>query len=723
MAINAASFIKAEKNFDNKSCGYAPLFRRKFQIPEVIQTAKLYVCGLGYGYYYMNGKSVTEDLFTAPVSNYNKTIWYNTYDVTELLNEGENLFAAECGNGWYNEAVESCFCHNKMPGRDMPKLRVALEINGELALVSDGSFKCKNQAAVVYNQLRVGEVFDARLYEEGWNTLEYDDSAWSCAYVDENPPRGVMRECTCEPLREMEEIAPIEIINLGDNKYIFDFGKNMSGYARIKIKQAPGDVIYLRYFEKLNPDNTFHDDGYDKHFNGTEVQTYRFICGDDEFSRTPRFTYYGFRYIYAEGIKEPKEDTLTAIFVHHTFDARTSFECSHEGLNKLFAAGMQSTISNILYMPTDCPTREKCGWFNDLQSSTEQFLIDFKSEKLLSKWWQDICDTMLDNGMLPGAMPIDPFLYEWGNGPVSEGILFEIPYRIYLHTGNDSLLKKGIPFFKRNISLLTSKFSVFGEINYGLWDWGTPYSDDYVGCKFLNEVLLVKFLRILKLAQELNNENTEETDADLEFFTNHVLNRYLDEQGECTENSQAAVAMLIYFGLYHQLEPLKQQLKRLIEEKNMHHNCGMVGLRYLYPALNQCGLQEYAYQILTAKDFPSYLAWIEDGATTLYEAWDIDLEVSRNHHMYSSFMPWLVKTVGGIRRYHDSVGYEQVEINPYFFQALEYARVSSDTVHGEISVFWERKGKHINLEFNVPKSMTVHYNGKEYREGSYTFEL
>ncbi len=712
MAIFKAKFIKAEKAFISDSCAYAPLFRKRFFLPDEVQSAKLYACGLGYGYYYINGKSVSPDLFTAPVSNYQKTVWYNTYDVTALLQQGENVVAAECGNGWYNEAVASYWKQNEMPGRDMPKLRLALEVNGEVVLVSDQSFKCKNHDAVTFNQLRIGESFDARQYEKDWNTLEYNDKDWAYALIDETPPKGVMRECLCEPIREFEEIAPVAIVEKDENCYLFDFGKNMSGYARIKVKQQAGDVITLKYFEELDGEGNIHDTGFDEHYPENEFQTDTFVCSDEELIRSPRFTYHGFRYIYARGLKKVNQETLTAVFVHQAIEVRTSFTCSDERLNKLFEAGIQSTFSNMFYMPTDCPTREKYGWYNDAQSSAEQFLTDFKSERVLIKWWQDICDTMLETGILPGAMPEYNTSYDWGNGPVSEGVLFEIPYRIYLHTGDDSLLQEGIPFFEKNIGMLKNKFEKDGTIDYGLWDWASPIPEESVGAVFVNEVLLIKFLRILKLAKERKGEEISLTEQDIAFFTQHCMEQYLNEKGECVIPMQSAVAMLIYFDLYQDPEPLKAQLKRLVEEANFHHNCGMVGLRYLYPALNKCGLYEYAYKILTAKGFPSYMDWLEHGATTLYEMWNIQADGSRNHHMYSSFMTWLVKTAGGIRRYQDTPGYQKTEVNPYFFTELNYAKVCSDTVNGKISVFWQRTEEGIILEIDVPEGMTVYHQGK-----------
>ena len=129
--------------------------------------------------------------------------------------------------------------------------------------------------------------------------------------------------------------------------------------------------------------------------------------------------------------------------------------------------------------------------------------------------------------------------------------------------------------------------------------------------------------------------------------------------------------MMIYFDLYDDVAPLASQLARLVEEKDFHHECGMVGLRYLYLALNKAGLAEYAYKILNAKGFPSYRAWVEDGATALYEYWDAT--TSKNHHMYSDFMSWIIKTVLGIAPCADAPGFKRVNVSPFFFEDLDFA--------------------------------------------------
>ena len=191
------------------------------------------VCGLGYAYYYINGTAVSGDRFTAPVSDYNKTLWYNTYDVTDLLKEGENVIAVWCGNGWYNEEFKTSWDYDAAVWRDLPKFILRLDINGQKVAVSDETWKCCPDSAVWFNALRSGEYFDARKFDPGWITSEFDDRDWAQAITDTTPPSGVFRECKCEPIREFETYQPAQITRISEGKYLFDLGQNVRCFVGV----------------------------------------------------------------------------------------------------------------------------------------------------------------------------------------------------------------------------------------------------------------------------------------------------------------------------------------------------------------------------------------------------------------------------------------------------------------------------------------------------------
>ena len=714
-------FIKAQPVFDKKA-STAPMFRKTFNITEEVKSAVLSVAALGYGYYRINGKKVTEDLFTAPVSDYRKTVWYNTYDVAPLLHPGKNVIFVMCGNGWYNENMASAWDYDKAPWRDSPKVILSLEINGELAVKSDESFKVSLDGPVTYNELRSGEHFDSRLYDGNVFTVDYDDSAWPNAVTDENEPAGVFRKCEAEPIRECEYLAAKKMIKVSDNKVIYDFGRNISGYVRLRVKEKPGDKIIIRHVEEINDDLSLeYNEMNGRYYPETPFQECEFTACGKEFTYSPLFTYHGFRFAEVTGLENADINDAVAVFVHQDIKRRSHFECSDDFLNSLFEAGIASSYSNMFYMPTDCPTREKLGWMNDAQASTEQFLTDFEAEKFLTKWEQDIFDAMNEKGALPGIVPSSGWGFGGGSGPDSDGSLFEIPYRIYLNTGDDSLLKKVYPAFLKYFSFLKTLTDENGDITFGLNDHAGPVFEKQLGATFINKMLIIKFLRIRRLAEERLGIDTEETEKEIEKEIADAKKKYLLPDGRCTIDEQTSVGMMIYFGIYDDLSPLKRQIAEITERQNFHHFCGMVGLRYLYIALNKCGLYNYAYKIITSDGEPSYREWMKDGATALYERWS-KLE-SKNHHMFSDVMSWMMKTIIGINIKEGSVAYKETEIAPVFFDELTHAKGHIDTVNGRISVSWRRMYDKIELKIEIPEGIKATYRGTALKSGLNEIEV
>ncbi|MDF2686852.1 MAG: alpha-rhamnosidase, partial [Clostridia bacterium] len=505
MILKNINFIKSPKPYIKEYTTYdpSPMFRKKFIVKNDFISAKVYVCGLGYGYFYINGKKISEDLFTAPVSDYNKTLWYNSYDVTSILTKGENIAAAILGNGFFNEPFDTPWNHNKASWRDKPKFVFELEItyiNEKVIIKSDESWKCSDNSPIIFNQLRNGEYFDSRLYNENWNTLAYDDSAWDFSELDTTPPSGIFRECECEPIREDKEYPALNIIKTDRGSYIFDIGQNISGYIKLKIKQAAGDKITIKYVEQINSDNTLQTNNMENFYPTSIFQTDIFICNGEEFTWSPRFCYHGFRYIELTGLTgEPAYDMVKGVYVHQAVEDISGFDCSNKLLNKLFDIGKKATLCNLFYMPTDCPTREKLGWANDAQASVEQMLTNFNTVKFFKKWMVDIVDSMKEDGAIPGIIPTGGWGYDWGTGPISSGILFELPYKIYLFTGDSSLLVNNLSNFKKHLKYIVGRADTDRLIGYGLCDWAGPFSNlegSPVPVKFTDTIMYIKFLKI-----------------------------------------------------------------------------------------------------------------------------------------------------------------------------------------------------------------------------------
>lgn len=727
MTFDGISFIKADIPFvaEHAPTSPAPMFRKSFTLGKVGK-AELSICALGFGYCWINGQIVSGDIMMAAASDYNKTLWYNVYDVSGLLREGENTIAVICGNGWYNEPFKTPWDHNIATWRDNPKFIMSLTMDGERVLTSDDSWRCLTKTPIIYNQLRSGEHFDSRLYDKQWNDQGFDDSAWGRAIADTTLPKGQFRKYECQSVRECAQYPAKSVVKTGEKRYLFDIGQNISGYVRLKVKQKAGDELIIRYVEQVKDDLTLEFNDMKRFYPESEFQTDRFICNGEDFTWSPLFAYHGFRYVEIEGLEDADVAMVTGIFIHLDVETLSGFSCSDEFLNRLFYIGQMATLSNLHYIPTDCPTREKLGWANDAQASAEQMLMDFDTVPFFRKWLVDVIDSITEEGAIPGIIPSSGWGYKWGTGPVSSGVLFEVPYKIYLYTGDDSALISSLPAFMHHLDFLTGKIEDDGLLGFGLCDWAGPFetlSAAPTPVKFTDSLLYIKFLRIAELAakragdKDLEKALAERTQA----FTANFMNVYIDGEGYCTVDEQTAVSMLIYHGIYKQLKPLKKQLKRLVQERDFHHNCGMVGLRHLYHALNICGLQEYAYRVITASGYPSYRQWVEGDATTLWETWQPGN--SKNHHMYSDYMLWMMNTLVGICPDMGKPGFDHVRIAPYF--APELTRCSGYRLlpGGKLQVEWERTAGKVSVVVQVPQGVQVYWQDEILAAGEHSFMM
>lgn len=727
MAFTNARFIKANRKFiwDYRETDLAPMFRKTFELKTFSQ-ATVSLCALGIGTFYINGFKLTEDLFISPTSDYNKTLWYMTYDVTPLLKPGKNVIACILGNGWYNESIKTPWEFREAKWRDNPKFILELCVDGTDIVNTDDSWLCKPESHIVFNQLRSGEHFDARLYDPKWNMLDADLSSWESAIIDDTPPKGKFKLCTCPPVRECAVYPAKNVIKTGEKRYVFDIGQNISGYVRLNICQKAGDVITIRYAEQIHPDGSINWNYMDRFYKESPFQTDVFVCNGKPFTYSPMFAYHGFQYVEIDGLDSPDITKVAGVFTHLNIPTITHFECSNYELNRLFEIGIMATYSNMQYTLTDCPTREKFGWLNDAKASTEQILMNFNAVDFFKKWYVDIIDSIREDGAMPGIAPTSGCLYDSWTGPICSGVLFEIPYKIYLYTGDDSMMVEALPAYMRHLAFLRAKKNENGLIGFGLHDWAGPFKDIHgapTPIEFTDSALYIEFLqRALFAAQRAGNtafENDlrEELDCVIEAFRK----KYLQPDGRCAVDEQTAIAMMIEIGIYDELEPLKQQLKSNVEKHNFHHNCGMLGLRYLYYALNHCGLQHYAYRVITAEGFPSYMKWLREGATTLWETWQPGN--SKNHHMYSDFMLWLMNTLVGIKLDPDAPGMKRVFVEPYFADELTYCTGYRQMGEGILKVSWRREYEKLLLSIEVPRGIEAVYEGQSLTEGRYVFSL
>jgi alpha-L-rhamnosidase len=289
----------------------APYLRKAFLLEGQIKSARLYATALGLYEYSINGTRVGNDVFTPGWTDYHTRVQLHTYDVTELLQNGNNACGAILGDGWYCGHVD---WRDRQSYGDRPKLRAQLVVTFDdgrtQSIETDASWKY-SLGAIVQNDLIMGEHFDARREIEGWNTTQFDDNGWNA--VETFQERDIE---ICAPLgppvRRQEELKPIEIKTIykwPTHDYIFDMGQNMVGRVRLKLKGEAGLTVRLRHAEVLNPDGTLYTENL-----RTALQTDYYTFKSDEVEEwEPRFTFHGFRYVEIKGLKKSLRSTLLPV--------------------------------------------------------------------------------------------------------------------------------------------------------------------------------------------------------------------------------------------------------------------------------------------------------------------------------------------------------------------------------------------------------------------------
>ncbi len=702
---NWAEFNKSHSIWDKikKENDGSTYIRKAFELKKEVAKAVLYICGLGFEITKINGQRVTENVLTTHFTAYDKRILYNEYNVTPLLKKGKNAICSELGNGWRNLKGKT-WRFDTAPWWGGRQLIAQLEISytdGTNEIIgTDQTWKCA-EGPTVYNHLREGETYDARLETEDAYLPDFDDSKWDNVEIW-NSPGGIFEKTECPPVKEIRVLKG-EYLGNG----IYDFKENISGYARIKMK-APNErgrkvtLIYSERYENGDVDtaqiNSFCDDMGHK-------DTY-IIAGKNEESWNPRFVYHGFRYIKVENAPENFE--IEAVEVHTALESVGSFECSSEMLNKIHKATRLATLGNYVSIPTDCPHREQNGWTGDASLSADQAQMNFDMKEAYRKWLYDIKDAQKPDGQIPGIIPSAS--YSSAFGPAWDSAMFMLPYSYYELTGSTEFIELMWENMKLYMGFIQRR-SVNYIADFGLGDWCVPRNTKIVlPAKVTGTAYFYRFAKIMAEFAEMMGEDKREYEILAENVRNAYRREFLNDK--TFEKSQTFYACGIYHGMYDkgEIPVAAEKLARLVRECNHgHFDCGILGIKCIFAALSDNGYGNTAYRAVTHPDFPGYGFWINSGMTTLCEDWD--LKTSLNHHMFGEVDFWFYKYIGGIR-----IEKGEITVKPMFVDGVTWAKAE----HKGIKVYWNEK----EVTVTLPRHGRIVIGDKEEEKeaGTYSYK-
>lgn len=735
-------FIKA----NNELCSFeqyvpAPYFRKKFMLDFKPESGEITICGLGFYELSVNGKPITKGAMAPYISNTDEVCYYDNYDITSLLKEGENVIGVLLGNGMRNPYGGFIWDFDKDICGDPLVLALCLEARkGEktFELEADESFRTAS-SPIVYNDLRMGYCYDAREELTGWDALDFDDSGWQCA-MPAKKPCGIAKLCEAEPIVVTEERKPVKMTHydelpyayekkadgktiestLRKNVYVYDFGINSAGLTKLHINGKPGQKITIRHGEEtvngkfaintmifLRQDQV-HNERYLQH-----AQTDVFICKGGEETFVPKFKYDGFRYAYVEGLEEEQaEGALTMLVMNSDLQPRADFSCSDEVINKLFACARNSDLSNFYYFPTDCPHREKNGWTGDASVSAEHMLLNLTAEKSLAEWMANVREAQRSDGVLPGIVPTGNWGVTWGNGPAWDSVCVSIPYYVYKYTGDKKIIEDNFFLIMRYLAYVMTRRDDRGLIAFGLGDWVDPRGNQNIAAplELTDSITIYDFA---KKAAFLFDQIGKRNEADYagkiaEEMRTAIRKHLLDKEtmtmsGEC----QTSQAFALACGIFDEAElPMaRQRLLDIIHRDGDINACGMIGLRHIYHVLSDMGESELAYKIITATHQHCYGYWIASGATSLWESFgkpDSAASGSKNHHFLGDISSWFIQELAGLKPNPDATDISRFEVSPKFIPQLSFAKAHFVSRFGKVATEWRREGETVILSLTAP---------------------
>ncbi|MFA6449743.1 MAG: glycoside hydrolase family 78 protein [bacterium] len=703
---------------NSKSYLPAPFLRKDFKAAKKVRSAFVYATALGFFELYINGERIGKDYLTPGWTDFNKRVYYLTYDVTnQLKSGGDNAIGAILSDGWYAGNVGGR--GQRIYGSQLrlrAQLQIEYEDGSEEIVASDDSWRA-NFGPILEADMQAGETYDARLEFPNWNKTGFDDSKWKKVTVTDGV-KALVQAYPGIPVRKTKEIKPISVSEPKPGVFIFDMGQNFAGCERLKVKGNAGDKIVLRFGEMLNEDGTL----YTTNLRSARVVDTYILKGGGEEVWEPSFTFHGYRYAEITGYPgKPDLSAITGIVMNSDLPETSSFATSQPLLNRLYSNILWGQRSNYLEVPTDCPQRdERLGWMGDAQVFVRAATYNMDVAPFFTKWLVDVEDGQRADGAFTDVAPAvsTGVSSAWGDA----GVI--CPWTIYRVYGDKRVIEKHYKAMNNWIRFLEQRSS-----NYicGIGGYG-----DWLNVNSSTDGLLIStayFGRSVRLLAEMSKAIGKDSEADKQMklfkriqkaFTMYEMST----DGKISGDTQTGYLLALHFDLIPDKyrKPAAEQLVGRIKDRDWSLSTGFVGCGLLLPTLTEIGRTDVAYRLIENRKYPSWGYSIDQGATTMWERWNSYTKEkgfgdpgmnSFNHYAYGSVGEWMFGTLAGIDT--DGVGYKRLLIHPRPGGSLTWAKASYDSIRGKIETDWKFKGDDVLLDVTIPANTvaTVYVPAKD----------
>ena len=738
----------------------ARYLRKEFDLDKQVAKATLYICGLGMYEAFINGKRIGDQVLAPAPTDYRRTVLYNAFDVTQLLDKN-NAIGVILGNGRYYTMQQDKKPY-KITRFGYPTLRLNLIVEftdgSKKTISSDEKWKLSPDGAIRSNNEYDGETYDANKEFSNWTNIGFDDSQWMNAERTAIP-LGTLRGAMAPNMKVICQLEP-KSLTRKDGKLVLDMGQNMAGWLNVRVANLQqGDSIVIRYAERLDStgniwvENFRHAQSTDRYFaNGKEQGLWWH----------PTFVYHGFRYAEISGLANAKIEDFIGEVVSDEMAETGHFVSTDTILNKVYRNAVWGVLSNYKGMPVDCPQRdERQPWLGDRTRGCygEAFIYD--NNALYTKWVRDITEAQREDGCIPDVAPAF-WNYYSDNVTWPAALPFSLDMLMKQY-GDDAPMRKYYPNVKRWLEHLKYQYQKNGLIEkdrYG--DWCVPpereeliHSEDPARITDGTLISTAYYFYICQMmstyakAQNLH-EDAKWFEHEAQISKDAFNKKFLTvKKGTTTvpghilypdstfygNNTVTANLLPYYFGMiddeYVKHEVEKQIVKAIISQNLGTVTCGVIGIGWLMHALTDMGRSDVAWLLATNKKYPSWGYMAEHGATTIWELWNGDTASpkmnSGNHVMLlGDLLSWIYEDVAGIQSSEN--GFKHITMKPDFtVDEIDDIDASYQSIYGQIVSRWKKtKGKlHWHVEIPANTSATIHLPNniiKEIGSGKYDFE-
>ena len=712
------------------------ILEKEFDVSDEIEEALIDICGLGYYTLYVNGHRMGDSYLNNDVTNYDKTVYYDTYDIRNFLKQGSNRLSVELANGWYNAApitILGKYNVRKQLAVGKPclisQLTITTAVGEKIVISSDSSWESK-PGNYLFNNLYIGEVVTDAISEMSAQQKTVRIAG----------PGGRLTPSFIPKIKRQGHYLPAVVTNNPESgDILIDFGTIISGHFLCDIAVGFLGQVTLLYAEELNADGTI---SFDSSISGTYGVTdeehgidmsYPIIQKDvikknrqEIFHFENQYCYHSFRYVLVNtesytGALEELLSNIQAYSVYTDLASVSRFESSSDELNRLWDAARNTRLNNIHSYFEDC-TRERFGYGGDIVALLESHRYSHDVHNLLKKVFMDFANDQTPEGGIPQTAPYVGIMTNGTSnraGSLGWQLVFPVlAAKIEQYYQDKAFVQEHLPELVKHLEYLLA-FD-FDYIRYCcLGDWGSVdasiqnkriVSPDQEFCSASMYLILLEEYKALFAAHEVSETIMETLGLRIVEARSAIIDLFRNEDDSFASGTQSSTIFALKASLFRdsgEQRALEAKLVQRIHDDAGIFRFGIFGMSWAYSILSELGEDDLIYNWLSRRQEPNYLSMLADGNQTLGEYFpvgtmDVTLKGSLNHAMFSSYTVWMMEKLVGISVKKD----RSIQLVPYFATDLTEIKGSLLTMQGEVEAQWERLyGNGIVYSVTLPESL------------------